>query len=107
RAGRGQEHLRGGGLPADPRGPLREGAVKAAAVRKAAERYTSAELEAAAEALAGEEREILEIEGDDPGERLTHLLLALRVRSRMDAGEDLKEAFRAVMADVRGTLTNE
>jgi hypothetical protein len=80
--------------------------VKAAAVRKAAERYGSAELAAAITALTEEERELLEIDGDDPGERLTHLLLAQRVRARMDRGEDLKEAFRAEMGQVRETLSN-
>ncbi|MCB9664700.1 MAG: hypothetical protein H6732_11350 [Alphaproteobacteria bacterium] len=81
--------------------------MKAAAVRRAAERYEGSALDAAIEALAEREEELLEIEGDDAGERLTHLLLARRVRTRMEAGEGLKEAFRAEMGAVRDVLANE
>lgn len=80
--------------------------MKAAAVRRVAERYSTAELSDAIRAAVEEEREILDVDGEDAGERLTHLLLAQRIRARMDAGEDLKEAFRTEMGSVRETLTN-
>jgi hypothetical protein len=80
--------------------------VKAAVVRQVAERYASAQLAEAIAALTEDEVELLEIEGDDAGERLTHLLLAQRIRRRMDAGLALKDAFRAEMGQVRDTLTN-
>lgn len=80
--------------------------MKASAVRRVAERYTSAQLAEAITALTEQEDELLEVDGEDLGERLTHLLLAQRVRGRMDAGEDLKDAFRAEMAAVRDTLAN-
>ena len=41
------------------------------------------------------------------GERLTHLLLARRIRGRVDAGEELKDAFRAELGAVRETLAND
>lgn len=81
--------------------------MKAASVRKAAQAYTSAQLAEAIEAVTEREEEILSIEGEDMGERLTHMLLAQRIRSRVDAGEDLKDAFRAEMGSVRDTLTND
>jgi hypothetical protein len=81
--------------------------VKAPAVRKLAERHSLAELEAAAEALSEEQPAAIEVEGEDDGERLTHLLLAARIRRRMDEGLPLKEAFREQMGQVRALLDNE
>jgi hypothetical protein len=82
--------------------------VKAPAVRAVATAHDLQEIAAAIEAIAerGEEPAI-PVEGDSLGEKLTHLLLAQRIRTRMGAGEDLKDAFRAEMAAVRGTLTND
>jgi len=80
--------------------------VKPAAVRQLAERHDLAALERAADALAEREEDVLGVDGDDPGEKLTHLMLAIRVRRRIAAGEDLKDAFRAEMAAVREVLQN-
>ena len=81
--------------------------MKASAVRRLAEQRTAQELEAGAESLLEHETDVLEIEGDSPGEKLTHCMLALRIRARMDQGETLREAFRAEMAEVRDVLENE
>jgi len=81
--------------------------VKAAVVRKLAGDHTAAELEAGAEAIAEREEDELGVDGDDLGEKLTHLMLALRVRQRVDAGEELKAAWRDEMRSVRALLTNE
>ncbi len=81
--------------------------MKAGEVRKAAKRYSSEELAAGIEAITEEEEEVLEVGGEDAGERLTHLLLASRIRTRLDRGEEFKLAFRAVMGEVRGVLKNE
>jgi hypothetical protein len=80
--------------------------VKAGAVRKLAAERRFEELEAAANSIIEAEIDLFEVEGDDMGERLTHLMLAQRIRARMDKGEDLKEAFRAEMAAVRDVLSN-
>lgn len=81
--------------------------MKANVVRKMAELHALEALEAAIESISENELEILDCEGEDMGERLTHLLLAARIRRRTDAGEPLKDAFRAEMASVRETLQNE
>ena len=81
--------------------------MKAGAVRALAERYDVAALGAAAEAIAEGGADPEWVEGGDPGEKLTHVMLALRVRARMDSGEALKDAFRAEMAGVREVMTNE
>ena len=80
--------------------------MKAAVVKTLAERHDAAALEAAAEAIAEEGACPLEVEGDDLGEQLTHLMLAARIRRRVEAGEDPKAAFRAELAGVRAILTN-
>lgn len=81
--------------------------MKASSCRKVAEQFTAAQIEAAIEAVTEREEEILDVPGEDMGERLTHLLVGLRIRARIDAGEDPKEAFRAELGQVRDTLTNE
>lgn len=81
--------------------------MKASVIRKLAEQHELAALEAAAEAIAEREEDVLGVDGVDLGEKLTHVMLAQRVRARADAGEDLRDAFRAEMATVRDLLANE
>jgi hypothetical protein len=81
--------------------------VKAAVVRKLAEAHPVDALEACAEALVEREEDLLGIDGDDPGEKLTHVMLAIRIKKRIVGGEDPKDAFRNEMASVRSVLQNE
>ncbi|MCA9573710.1 MAG: hypothetical protein KC656_38020 [Myxococcales bacterium] len=81
--------------------------MKASVIRKLAKEHTLEELEAGAESIAENETDTLGVEGDDLGEKLTHVMLAIRIVSRMNAGEDLKDAFRAEMSAVREILENE
>jgi hypothetical protein len=81
--------------------------VKASVIRKLAAEHDAAALQSAIDALIEEERDILGVEGEDDGERLTHCNLALRVRERVDAGVDPREAFREVMGGVRDLLQND
>ncbi len=81
--------------------------MKATVVRSLAERHSVEELESAAEAMSEREEDPLAVEGGDLGEKLTHVMLAIRVRARVDGGEALKDAFRAEMAGVRDVLANE
>ena len=81
--------------------------MKASVIRKLANEHSSQALSAAVTALIEEERDVLSVDGEDDGERLTHLNLALRVRERVEAGEDLRVAFREVMGGVRDLLSND
>lgn len=81
--------------------------MKAGAVRTVAKTYTIEQIDAGIEAITEREEDLLNVGGDDIGERLTHLLLGRRVRARINAGEDEKSAFRAEMGAVRGTLKND
>lgn len=81
--------------------------MKPAEARRLASERSAAELELAIEAL-GEEREPpFAVDGVDEGEKLTNVLLAQRIRSRVDSGEDPKDAFRSVMAEVRAVVSND
>lgn len=80
--------------------------MKPAEARRLAVAHTALELGEAAEALGEERDPHFDVAGEDHGERLTHVLLAMRIRARIDGGEDVKDAYRHVMAGVRGVLTN-
>ncbi len=81
--------------------------MKASVIRKLAKAHSLEELEAAAESIAEREEDTLGVDGADLGEKLTHIMLATRVVRRVDAGEALKDAFRAEMNGVRELLENE
>lgn len=81
--------------------------MKPTAVRKLADAHDVDALEQAAEALVEREEDLLGIDGDDPGEKLTHVMLAIRLKRRIIDGEDPKQAFRNEMASVRAVLAND
>lgn len=81
--------------------------MKPAEARRLANEHTADVLATAIEALMEERDPHVHVHGEDHGEKLTHALLAQRIRERIDRGEDPKDAFRAVMAEVRGVVTNE
>lgn len=81
--------------------------MKASTVRKLAKAHPVDVLEAAAEAIAEREVDELGVDGVDLGEKLTHLMLAIRVRKAVDEGASLSDAFRAQMSGVRDLLSNE
>ena len=81
--------------------------MKPAECRRLATEKTAAELGRAAELLSEEQAPPFDVLGDGPGDQLTHVLLAQRIQERVQRGEDPKDAFRAVMAEVRAVVSNE
>lgn len=81
--------------------------MKASVIRHLATDHDAASLEAAIEAFIEREEDILGVDGEDAGEKLTHCNLALRIRQKIDAGETSKTAFRDVMKSVRNVLEND
>lgn len=81
--------------------------MKASVIRKLSKDRTRAELEAGRDAIAEREEDVLGVDGEDLGEKLTHIMLALRVVGRVEAGETHKEAFRSELSSVRDLLENE
>lgn len=81
--------------------------MKASSIRKIAEKYTLEELANAAEVISEEERDPLGVDGEDLGEKLTHVMLAMRIREKVEQGQDLRSAFREQLGEVRSLLENE
>jgi hypothetical protein len=81
--------------------------VKPAECRRLAIEHTADALATVIEHLMEERDPHVHVHGDDHGEKLTHALLAQRIRERIDKGEDPKDAFRAVMAEVRTVVAND
>ncbi len=81
--------------------------MKASVVRKLARAHAIGKLEEGVEAITEHEEDLPWVAGEDLGEKLTHLMLAIRIRTRMDDGMPLGEAFRSEMSSVRELLTND
>ena len=75
--------------------------------RRLAKEHSLEELKIAASGLTEDREPAFEVRGQGTGEKLTHLLLAVRIRTRIDGGQEEREAFRAVMAEVRSMFQNE
>jgi len=80
--------------------------MNAKMVRSLANDHSSEDLASAVEAVLEREEDALGTGEEDPGELLTNLMLATRVRAAMDDGTSLKDAFRAEMAKVRKVVQN-
>lgn len=81
--------------------------MKPAESRRLALEKSADELSAAIDALSEERDPPFAVAGADHGEMLTNVLLAQRIRERIDRGEDAKDAFRAVMGEVRAVVSND
>jgi len=63
------------------------------------------ELRKAEELLSEEQAPHIEIEGEDEGEKLTHVFGAIWIKEKMAEGMDQKEALRAFTQKVRGSIS--
>lgn len=81
--------------------------MKPAESRRLALEKSADELASAIEHLSEERDPPFACAGADHGEMLTNVLLAQRIRERIDRGEDPKDAFRAVMGEVRAVVSND
>ena len=79
--------------------------MKIAAIKKLAETHTADELFAAEHCIMNEEQPAIEVEGDDEGEQLTHILAAIWVKEDMLLnGSDLRTAIRRYSEKVRNSI---
>jgi hypothetical protein len=80
--------------------------MKIPVIKKLAEAYGLAELQAAEEALYNEETPAIEILGDDEGEQLTHVIAAIFIKEHMtEHNSDLKTALREYTLKVRNSIS--
>lgn len=79
--------------------------MKIPVIKKVAEQYSLVELKQAEADLYDERPLTIEVEGDDEGERLTHVLAAIDIKENMEKGMDFKEALRAYTQRVRNSIS--
>lgn len=80
--------------------------MKIPAIKKLVESYTLIELMAAEAALVEEAQPGIEVEGDDEGEQLTHVLAAVWILNHMeDNNLDFKTALREYTKKVRVSIS--
>ena len=63
------------------------------------------DLRKAEEALADEKQPGIEVEGEDEGEKLTHVFGAIWIKEEVEKGSSEKDALRAFMAKVRESIS--
>jgi len=79
--------------------------MKIPAIKKAVETHSLNDLKAAENALYEELEMPIEVEGDDEGEKLTHVLAAIHIKEDMlHKGMDFKDALRAYTHRVRNSI---
>ncbi len=79
--------------------------MKIPVIKKLVESYTLPELMAAEAAIVEEEQPTIEVEGEDEGEQLTHVLAAVWILNHMeDNNLDFKTALREYTKKVRVSI---
>tara|TARA_E500000178_G_C16961027_1_gene726026 strand:+ start:385 stop:624 length:240 start_codon:yes stop_codon:yes gene_type:complete len=79
--------------------------MKIASIKKLVNLYDLEELKKAEESFYAEENPSIEIEGDDLGEKLTHVLAAIDIKRDVQNGAKLNEAIRSFSQRVRSSIS--
>ena len=80
--------------------------MKIPAIKKLVESATLEELKAAEEAICEEKPCAIEVQGEDEGEQLTHVLAATYIKEQMEfEGKDFKTALREYTKKVRDSIS--
>lgn len=80
--------------------------MKIPSIKKLVDQYSFEELKAAEEALLEEQVPGIEVEGEDEGEKLTHLMAAQFIKQEMDTkGADYLSALRTYSGRVRNSIS--
>jgi hypothetical protein len=79
--------------------------MKIPVIKKVVETYSIEQLAAAEEAMYEEQAPTIEIEGDDEGEQLTHILAAKFIKERMAEGIEYNAALREYTKRVRASIS--
>jgi hypothetical protein len=79
--------------------------MKIPAIRKLVDHFSAAELQAAEKALYDEKPLPIEVEGEDEGEQLTHIIAALWIKNDMaqnntELGKSLRNYTRKVRSSI-------
>lgn len=79
--------------------------MKIPAIKKLVENYNLAQLQDAETAILEEQKPAIEVEGDDEGEQLTHILASLYIKDKMENhGTAFNQALRDFSQRVRNSI---
>jgi hypothetical protein len=80
--------------------------MKIPAIKKLVEHYSIAQLQDAENALLEEEQPAIEVEGDDEGEKLTHILASIYIKNKMENhATPFTQALRDFSQRVRNSIS--
>ena len=80
--------------------------MKIPAIKKLVETYNAEQLAAAEEAIMEEQALAIEVDGEDEGEQLTHILAAIFVLNDIkENGSDFRAAIRKYTQKVRNSIS--
>lgn len=79
--------------------------MKIPVIRKLCETYSLEEVSRAEEDILEGRSPVIEIEGEDEGEQLTHAYAAKCILEAVAAGTDMKDALRDFTARVRASIS--
>lgn len=79
--------------------------MKIPAIKKLVEQADLESLKKAEQALYDEQPPAIEVDGDDEGEKLTHILAAIYIKERMALGDDFTTALRGYSQRVRNSIS--
>jgi hypothetical protein len=80
--------------------------MKIPAIKQLVESYTIEELVKAEEALLEEQPLAIEVDGNDEGEQLTHVMAAIWILQDMEkTGQDFKTSLRSYTQKVRNSIS--
>ncbi len=80
--------------------------MKIPAIKKLVENYSLPQLQEAENAILDEQTPTIEIEGDEEGERLTHILASIYIKDKMEKeGTPFTQALRDFSQRVRNSIS--
>jgi len=79
--------------------------MKIPAIKKAVDAYTIEQLATAEAALYDEQTLAIDIDGEDEGEQLTHILAAKFIKEKMAEGMEYNTALREYSKRVRSSIS--
>ena len=78
--------------------------MKLPAIKKLVESYSLEDLRRGEEALLKEQPLPIQVDGEDEGEQLTHIIGAIEVLEKVEQGADPKNALREFVQRVRNSI---
>ncbi|MES2514566.1 MAG: hypothetical protein V4580_10500 [Bacteroidota bacterium] len=80
--------------------------MKVPAIKKLVENYSLVQLQEAENAILEEQKPVIEVDGEDEGEKLTHILASIYIKDKMDHhATPFTQALRDFSQRVRNSIS--